>query len=177
MDIFAHALWAGVGVALVRHRRVVSPRNAFLCVLLAASPDLLHMLPLLGWWVLGDGSLRTLWSYAFAVPGYEPVFPILVNLVAHHLHCLAHSAIVAGLVTVLLWVWLRHFWIPLAGWWSHILIDVFTHSAAFYPSPVFYPISRRGFDGIAWNLPWFLLLNYGLLAAVVFWLWINRKPD
>ena len=40
----------------------------------------------------------------------------------------------------------------LAGWWLHIVIDVFTHSAEFYPAPVLYPITREGFDVI--QVPW-----------------------
>jgi hypothetical protein len=56
--------------------------------------------------------------------------------------------------------------IPLLGWWSHIVIDVFTHSADYYASPVLYPITQRGFDGIAWNTPWFMVLNYSVLAVL-----------
>jgi hypothetical protein len=77
-----------------------------------------------------------------------------------------HSALVAGVVTTVSWIWLKRFWIPLLGWWSHILIDVFTHSADFYPSPVFYPVTYWGFDGLAWNTPWFMVVNY--LAMLIF---------
>jgi hypothetical protein len=86
-----------------------------------------------------------------------------------------HSALVAAAVTALLWVWLRRLWLPLLGWWSHIVIDVFTHSADFYPSPVFYPITYWGFDGIAWNQPWFMALNYAALLGVGVWLWRRRR--
>jgi hypothetical protein len=55
------------------------------------------------------------------------------------------------------------------------VIDVFTHSADFYPSPVLYPITQRGFDGIAWNTPWFVVVNYTALVAVGVWLWVRRK--
>ena len=65
-------------------------------------------------------------------------------------------------------------WIPLLGWWSHIVIDMFTHSADYYPSPVLWPITRQGFDGAAWNTPVFMTLNYLALAAVYLWL-IRRR--
>jgi hypothetical protein len=55
---------------------------------------------------------------------------------------------------------------------AHITFDVFTHSQDYYPSPVLYPITDRGFDGIAWNSPIFMLTNYLLLAAI--WLWLLR---
>ena len=106
-----------------------------------------------------------------AVPGQEPWLPPWVQLGSHHLHCLMHSAPVAGLVTLIVWAVRRAFWIPLIGWWLHIVIDVFTHSADYYAVPVLYPITMRGFDGEAWNTPWFMALNYLGLAAVWLWLW------
>ncbi len=136
----------------------------------AALPDLLHLLPIIGWWLFGGGSFAVLRAYAIAVPDHEPALPPLVSLWSHHLHCVTHSAIVAAVVTLLLWAVLRSLWIPLLGWWSHIVIDVFTHSADYYPAPVLYPITERGFDGLAWNTPWFLLLNYVALGAVCLWL-------
>ncbi|HEX6703774.1 MAG TPA: hypothetical protein VF169_03355 [Albitalea sp.] len=41
--------------------------------------------------------------------------------------------------------------------------------SAYYPSPVLYPLTYRGFDGVAWNEPWFMWLNY--LGLAVFYAW------
>ena len=171
MDILAHALWVGAGAALARRRWIVPTRTLISTVVLAALPDVFHLLPIAGWWVFGDGSVQALWAYVVAMPGQEPALPPMVERWSHHLHCVAHSAIVAGVITLLLWAVRRSLWIPLLGWWSHIIIDVFTHSADYYPSPVLYPITERGFDGLAWNTPWFMVLNYSALVAVGFWLW------
>lgn len=84
------------------------------------------------------------------------------------------SALVAGAVTGVLCLWLGRFWLPLLGWCSHALIDVFTHSADFYPSPVFYPVTYWGFDGIAWNTPWFTVTNY-LVIAIAAVVTLRRK--
>lgn len=170
MDIVAHSLWAGVGVALLRRRLSLSPRTTALTIGLAALPDLLQMLPVLAWWWFGAGSFAEVRSFAIAIPGQEPHLPAAIFFVSHHLHCMAHSAVVAGLVTPLVWRRRRSLWIPLLGWWSHILIDVFTHSADYYASPVLYPFTQRGFDGIAWNTPWFMVLNYAVLGIVLLWL-------
>ena len=174
MDIFAHTLWAGAGITLARRHWPIPPRTAASTVGLAALPDLMHLLPLAAWWVFGDGSADVLRAYAIAVPNQEPELPPLVALLSHHLHCIMHSALVVGAATLLLWTLLRSLWIPLVGWWSHIGIDVFTHSADFYPVPVLYPITERGFDGIAWNRPWMMALNYLALAAVGLWLFRHR---
>jgi hypothetical protein len=149
MDIAAYTLWAGVGVALLRRRWPIKPRTAAATLGLAALPDVLHLLPIMAWWAFGNGGLDVVLSYAVAVPGKEPGLPVMTNLMSHHLHCIMHSAIVAGAVTMMVWAVRRSLWIPLLGWWSHIVIDVFTHSANYYAVPVLFPITERGFDGIA----------------------------
>jgi hypothetical protein len=173
MDILAHSLWAGAGVALLGRRMLVSRLTAAVTITLAALPDVFQMLPVLAWWTFGSGTFATVRAFAIAVPGQEPTLPSAVIFVSHHLHCLAHSAVVAGVVTVLVWRLRRALWFPLLGWWSHIVIDVFTHSADYYASPVLYPFTERGFDGIAWNTPWFMALNYVALSAVGLWLFVS----
>jgi len=177
MDILAHTLWAGAGAVLLRRRMPVAPRTVAVTLGLAALPDLLQLLPIIGWWVTGGGSFEVLRAYAVALPGQEPAMPAMVMLLSHHLHCIGHSAVVAGVVTLLLWKLRGALWLPLLGWWSHIVIDVFTHSADFYASPVLYPFTERGFDGIAWNTPWFLVLNYTALVGVGVWLLVTRTRD
>jgi hypothetical protein len=173
MDILAHSLWAGAGVALLGRRVPVSSRTAATTIGLAGLPDVLQMLRLLGWWLFGGGTFSAVKAFAIALPGQEPSLPSAVLLISHHLHCAAHSAVVAGVVTLLVWRLRRTLWIPLLGWWSHILIDVFTHSADYYASPVLYPFTERGFDGIAWNTPWFMALNYAALFAAGLWLFLS----
>jgi len=103
--------------------------------------------------------------------------PPLIARITDHLHCIPHSAVVAlPLSAAALWRSTDRFLLPITGWWSHIVIDVFTHSADYYPSPVLYPITLRGFHGVAWNEPWFLAANYVALAALAAWLaWSRRK--
>ena len=175
MDIVAHTLWAGVGVALLRRRWPIPPRTVAATLGLAALPDVLHLLPIMAWWVFGNGGLDVVLSYAVAVPGQEPGLPAMVKLLSHHLHCIMHSAVVAGAVTMVLWAVRHSLWIPLLGWWSHIVIDVFTHSADYYAVPVLYPITERGFDGIAWNTPWMLAMNYAALGAAIWWVYRSGK--
>jgi hypothetical protein len=175
MDILAHALWAGIGCALARHRVDMARRTAVAVVTLAVLPDVVHMLPVAAWTLLGDGAWTTPWHYAHALPGHEPALPASVALWSHHLHCAGHSAIVASLVTAAAWLAMRTVWLPLVGWWSHIAIDVFTHSLDYYPAPVLYPLTMRGFDGLAWNRPWFQVANYAALALAGIWVTRRRR--
>jgi hypothetical protein len=177
MDILAHALWVGVGLGLARRHYALTRRTAVATVVLAVLPDVLHLLPIWGWWVFGDGSWAALRAYAIAVPGQEPPLSPLVQMVSHHLHCIMHSAVVAGGVTLVLWRARQALWVPLLGWWSHIVIDLFTHSAEFYPVAVLYPVSDWAFDGLAWNTPWFMVANYVALAVAAVWLVTQPKSN
>jgi hypothetical protein len=178
MDIVAHGLWAGAAVLVLAPQRRPSPRLLGATVALAVLPDLGHMLPVTGW-AIATLSAPDWWQYVTALPGQEPPMPHAVQQWAHHLHCILHSAVVAGVVTAAVWAWRRALCWPLLAWWSHILIDVFTHSAEFFPSPVFYPLTYWGFDGVAWNQPMFQAVNYLTLAVVwggLFW-HRRRMPD
>jgi hypothetical protein len=178
VDIVAHTLWAAAGAAALQRRRQLVRSTVICGLVLAALPDVLHLVPIVGWWLLGDGSFAAVKGYAVAVPGQEPGLPPLVQLWSHHLHCVMHSAPIAAIVTLAAWLVRRSFWLPLLGWWSHIVIDVFTHSADYYAVPVLYPFTERGFDGIAWTTPWFMVVNYLALAAVGSWLLVTgRRSD
>jgi hypothetical protein len=144
-------------------------------VALSILPDVAQMLPLLGWLAVGDGSLQSLYRYAVAQPGTEPWLPPLLQALVHHLHCIGHSAFVAGAATLLAWFLRRRWTLVLLGWWLHIVIDIFTHSAKYYAVPVLYPFSYRGFDGVAWTDPRFMAVNYVSLAVVFVWLFRTRK--
>mgnify|MGYP001170067122 FL=1 len=173
MDILAHGLWAGLGVRWLARRQPVSTRLALASVGMSVLPDVAHLVPVAFWAAFGSGTAEQLLAYATASPGSEPPMPHWVMLGSHHLHCLLHSAIIAGAVTLALWRWRHRLWLLLAGWWLHIAIDVFTHSAEFYPVPVLYPITYQGFDGIAWNTPWFMVVNYA--ALLIGWLALRRR--
>jgi LexA-binding, inner membrane-associated putative hydrolase len=178
MDIFAHALWTGAALAVIQRHRPVARLTAVATVVMAALPDLVHLLPMIAWNLLGGGSAALLWQYVVALPGLEPSVPPTITLLTHHLHCIFHSAIVASLISLLIWLASHRLWLPLLGWWSHILIDVPTHSADFYPSPVLYPITQRGYDGVAWNIPWFMVANYSALCVVALYLlWRYLRDD
>lgn len=175
MDILAHGLWMGLGAVYLHRHHSVNRRTGTLVVGMAVVPDMAQLLPLVYLALLSSDGWQALLAYANALPGFEPAMSPLVTELTHHLHCIMHSGLVAGVVTAVCWLWLKRPWLPLLGWWSHILIDVFTHSADFYPSPVFYPVTYWGFDGVAWNTPWFVVLNYLCITVVAALVFLRRS--
>ena len=115
MDTLAHGLWAAIGIAAMQPRFAITRRQAVATVALAVAPDVLQWLPLLGWAAVGGGHLTDLTTFGLALPGQEPGLPPLVALLTHHLHCIMHSAVVAGVVTALAWRFRRAMLLPLQG--------------------------------------------------------------
>ncbi|MBP6505053.1 MAG: zinc dependent phospholipase C family protein [Rhodoferax sp.] len=175
MDIIAHGLWAGAGAILAQRYNPIPRGTVLAIVAMAVLPDIPHLIPVVGWSLFGDGSAAAIRAYAMAVAGNAPAAPPDIDSWSHNLHCVMHSAVIAGLVTLLSWWRLRYLWLPLLGWWSHIVIDVFTHAVDYFPSPVLYPFTRKGFDGLAWTNPWFMVGNYTALVLVYGWLAWHRR--
>ena len=140
-------------------------------------PDLARLLPLRGGaWFEKDG-VAVLIADASTSPRAEAALSLPIAVLTQHLHRVMHRAVIAAAITLLVWATTTSLWIPLLGWWSHIVIDVFTHSADFYPVPVLYPITDKGFDGLAWNTRWFLVANYAALAVAIASLLLTRSRD
>ena|SRR3989338_3066571 len=57
----------------------------------------------------------------------------------------------------------------------HIFLDIPTHSRSFLPTPFLWPLSDWKFPGISWGEPWFMLLNYGAILALLWYLVLWRK--
>jgi hypothetical protein len=58
-----------------------------------------------------------------------------------------------------------------------VLVDIPTHSFAFFPTPFLWPLSTWKFDGWQWMTPTILVPNYVLLALLYAWfLWRVSKP-
>ena len=55
MDIGAHTLWAAAGGTVTHRRQALTRRTVIATLALAALPDVLHLLPIAGWWLFADG--------------------------------------------------------------------------------------------------------------------------
>lgn len=161
----SHALWAGLAGEAGRRRWQAGPGAVAGAVVFGVAPDAVALAPVLGWALTQADPAALVTAYIWAMPGSEPTLPFVVAELAHHAHCFMHSAVIAALATIIAWVRRPALLLPLSGWWTHIVLDVATHSDDYYAVPFLYPFSTWGIDGIEWTNPWVLVLNYAALAS------------
>ena len=148
MDVLAHFFWT---FAIFFRRK----KERWLAALFGVMPDLLsfgpHFLLSLFAESWGFGGRTALAN----IPGY--IF-LLYNI--------THSFVVFLVVFLLMYVFARKVYWPLAGWGLHIAIDIPTHSKAFFATPFLWPVSGFTVEGVSWGTPWFLMVNYAALVVV-----------
>lgn len=185
MDIFSHGLWAAAaarGANLKLSRKNFSPGWA---AFWGVFPDLFAFTPafLQLFWGIATGSIE---PGSFPRPEdveppdsvHYPIFHL-----SHFLYHGSHSLVVFAAVFLLVQLAFRFlgsrrvspgFVFGMFGWLLHILLDVPTHTARFYPTPVLWPISSWQFSGISWGTPGFMAANITLLLVVF---WYLRKQE
>ena len=165
MDIVSHGLWGGI--AFGRKDRPSFGLACFFGVL----PDLFSF---------GPFHVAVLLGFAER-PRFspEPPDPSLIPAYVHRLYNVTHSLVVFLAVFALLWVVCRKpIWEAFA-WGLHILLDVFTHSYRFFPTPFLWPISDFKIDGWPWGMRAIFIPNVIFLALLYAWLLLRqrRAPD
>jgi hypothetical protein len=158
MDILSHGLWGGV--AFGRKNR----RSYWWAFFFGVMPDLFSF---------GPFFLQRLWGHGFEFG--RPDATIIPTYV-YELYDVTHSLVTFTVVFVLAWLFLRRpMWVMLA-WPFHIIMDIFTHSSAFFPTPFLWPILDYRFSGISWGHPMIFFPNV-LLLALCYYLWRRSKKQ
>ena len=158
MDIISHGLYGGVAFGRMRRRDYVT---AFL---FGIGPDLLAFAPffiinLVSGGTMGRPSLETIPPHVFTVYG------------------ITHSFVVYAVFFVFLWfLGKKHFAKLTLAWPLHILVDIPTHDATFFPTPFLWPISDFHINGISWGQPIIFIPNVLLILSLyVYWYMKQRK--
>ena len=147
MDILAHFLWT-FGIYWQHPKRWIAGVIGFMPDIVSFGPH--FMLSIARGVELGKP--HDIPSYIYAV------------------YSISHSLVICAIGLFLLWHFAKNwFWLSF-GWPLHILIDIPTHTDAFFPTPIFWPISGFEVSGISWATGWFMAMNYGLLAVLYAWL-------
>jgi hypothetical protein len=178
MDILAHGLWAYLAFKAANMHWKKKEKLGW-AVFWGMFPDLfgftIPILIILFGLFAGTASIADI-----PKPGHETEVQINGPL-PHMLYNYSHSLIIFALVALAAWGIMQYFyrktpWV-LGGWLLHILMDIPTHSKAFYPTPILWPLSTWTFDGVMWGQLWFMILNYALLAVVYFYLKHEEKSE
>ena len=62
---------------------------------------------------------------------------------------------------------------PMLAWPMHIIVDFFTHSIEFFPTPILWPVSDYRFDGIPWSNPYIFVSNIVIIFIIYLYRWRN----
>lgn len=161
MDIISHGLYGGIAFG----RK--NPKNYLIAFLIGASPDLFSF------GIFFVARLLGLGKENFAGGHMDQN---LVPQYVHSLYNITHSLVVCIAVFFLVWLLLlkKPYW-PLGAWFIHILIDIPSHSFAFFPTPFLWPISDFKFNGIGWGDPMIFFPNVAILILLYAIFWYRKK--
>ncbi|MBX3234913.1 MAG: hypothetical protein KF814_02065 [Nitrospiraceae bacterium] len=155
MDIVSHGLWG----ALAFGRR---NRTSFcLAFAIGLAPDLFSFGIL---WVAATMGISPKPDFSQGTPPESTIPPYV-----HHLYDVTHSFVVFLAVFALLRILLKRPLWELGAWGLHVLVDIPTHSYAFFPTPFLWPLSNWKFDGWQWNQSAVLIPNFTLLLLLYGW--------
>lgn len=161
MDIVSHGLYGGV--AFGRKNRT----NFWLSFFFGIAPDLFSF----GFYTTGT------WIGLFDHPdwssGRHPDPSQIPQFVATF-YDYTHSLVIFALVFGLVWIFRRKPWWIMAGWGLHILVDIPTHSSAFFPTPFLFPLSDFYIDGHPWSSPEIFIPNVILIIGLYTWFYIVK---
>jgi hypothetical protein len=155
VDIVSHGLWGGI--AFGRKSR----SSFWLAFVIGLGPDLLSFGIL---WVAAMLGVSEKPDFSHGTPP-ESSIPQYV----HHLYNVTHSFIVFLIVFLLIWFLLKRPLWELSAWGLHVLVDVPTHSSAFFPTPILWPFFDWQFNGWQWTTPSILIPNFVLLLLLYAW--------
>jgi hypothetical protein len=166
MDIFAHALWTAAGA---RAGNVALEKK--------------HKPLIRLWWAAFWGVFPDL--FAFVLPMLLAI-PMLIrdgfvfgppsaDGLPHELYNYSHSLVIWAAVFIIVWIVSKRPRFVLFGWALHILIDMPSHAASFYPTPFLFPLSDYKFlHGISWSNTWYMIINYTALIGVYAYILIRN---
>jgi hypothetical protein len=111
------------------------------------------------------------------VPSHAMPNPAFIPAYVYELYNLSHSMVIFLLIFCLVWAYRKSPYWLMGGWGLHIAIDVFSHNEKFFPTPIFYPLSRFHVSGVSWVDPLFMVVNYSLLLIAYLYLYppFHRK--
>ena len=165
MDILSHGLWGGVSVG----RK--SKKSFWTAFTFGVFPDA---------FAFGLPISHLLFSMITGGPadfmrGPEDGYANIPSYV-FSLYNISHSLVIFLSIFLIVWAIRKKPMWEMGAWGFHVLLDIFTHSDKFFPTPFLWPLSSYTFDGISWGQPMIFFPNVVLLALLYSsWWYIRRK--
>lgn len=147
MDFFAHGAWS-----FIFFHKIEKP---WLAVVFGLLPDIVSWSPLF-FYMLFTG------DFLFRGQG-SPVLPDWVNI----LYGVGHSLMISLLVIGVVYLIYKKWFIYMFAWPMAIVMDLFTHSRDFLPTPFLWPISDWHFPGVRWGTLEFMIINWSLILISI----------
>jgi hypothetical protein len=172
MDVLAHGLWTNIMYKVIPKTRN-DRKTTYWGIAFGVLPDLASFTPVFIF-AFYEAIFKGRQLFAGPPTNDNPMFQYAVES-----YNFTHSFVIWLAVTVLVWLIVRKFpWI-LLGWVLHIVIDIFSHTEAFFATPFLFPISGFKISAVSWAHPIFMTINYGLLIILyVFFIpRITKRPS
>ncbi len=152
MDTISHVFW---GKGLFGYRKYGS-----YSILFGAYPDLSSF----GLYFLYN-LIFNLSNFKFGKPPIETIPEWVISF-----YNFSHSLVISITIISLVYIFFsKDFWFPMLAWPFHIVLDFFTHSIEYFPTPIFWPISDYKFNGIPWSNSYILFFNFLFLLFLFFY--------
>jgi len=158
MDTISHGLWG----AVVAGRK--NKRNFIVSFLFGIMPDIFSF---------GILFASLIFEWKTHVWGEPPPIESVPAYVSS-LYNITHSLVVFLIIFGLVWLLLRRPYWPMSAWGLHILVDIPTHSYAFFPTPFLWPISDFKIDGTPWSSLYIFIPNVVLLITLYTWFFVLK---
>ncbi|MDH5523948.1 MAG: hypothetical protein OEY01_08135 [Desulfobulbaceae bacterium] len=146
MDIISHGLWGGI--AFGRQRKI------WLAFLFGVLPDLCSFAPFFIYTKLNN-------IHFHRAPPLDIIPPWVFTI-----YDVGHSLLFFALVYMLLLKINKGLSLYSLAWLLHILLDIPTHSAEYFPTKFLYPVSDFIIDGQPWASPLIWYPNLALLLTL-----------
>ena len=107
--------------------------------------------------------------------GSGPPDPSLIPPYVYSLYAVTHSLIVFSVMFLLVWTIRRKPLWEMFAWGFHVLLDIFTHSEKFFPTPFLWPVSSYHVNGHSWGTPEIFIPNVIILVMIYGYWWYQKK--
>jgi len=162
MDIVSHGLWGAITLGRT------SRKSFWTAFLIGTAPDFFSFGPLFASGLLTHG------LDFFNSLGHPPD-PSLIPAYVHSLYNVTHSLVVFVAAFALVWLVRGKPFMEMGAWGLHLVMDIFTHSDAFFPTPFLWPVSDTHYNGVPWADPIIYVSNVLMLAVLYAWFFLKRR--